>query len=259
MICEKCRKNLLSDSKYCLSCGYKIKSYVDESNEPPKIDPKYKFEFIGSSTKYNNEFKNKDYSEFKYDKNTTKNKYSKYKNNNSILFYLKWFLCFIMVIVIGVFITVGFNMIKQIPSVIPTFFQRGATDAEIRYVLKIVADAYTYQYGVEDCRQYTARFWYEMNKLGIRCDYVQNFKMNHAYNRVKLLDGSYIFVEPQAYEFGEVENYLLENLWDRIPDINVEEYRLGLSLNIDYLLTGIRNDASILVKPPSHIIYSLRN
>jgi len=160
-----------------------------------------------------------------------------------------------MIFPVGIGITIGFNLLKQTPSMIPTFFKRGATDAEIRYVLKIVADAYTYKLGVEDCKQYAARFWFEMNKMGIRCDYVSNAEMRHAYNRVKLKSGTYIFVEPQAYNYGIVESYLLENMWDKIPDINKEYFISGLNLSIDYLILGIKNGSEILPRPPKDLVY----
>jgi hypothetical protein len=51
MFCKECRAQLPDRSKFCSSCGIR-QEYPNIINEPPKVDPKYKTEFIENVQKY---------------------------------------------------------------------------------------------------------------------------------------------------------------------------------------------------------------
>ena len=46
MYCNMCGVKLPLKSNFCFSCGCKIESFEELSNEPPKVEQKYKTEFI---------------------------------------------------------------------------------------------------------------------------------------------------------------------------------------------------------------------
>ena len=156
----------------------------------------------------------------------------------------------ILAVPLAIAITCGFNFIKTVPDRVASQFQRGTTDEEIREVLKITGK-HEYRRGIYDCRHYAARFWKEMHQRGVRVDYVSNSPMNHAYNRVKLQDGSYIFVEPQAFTHGERDGYLVTDCFDIVPELK------GLS-SLEWALGGFDESLDglvILSHPPKSVGY----